>query len=98
MSKPVPQQIVTANSLLDGHTMYLDRQRNWVLSLDAACIASTPGFAATLLAQAERDAATVVGPRLIDVDVDSTGAAHPRDFREQARAAGPSVGPVRFFA
>lgn len=89
-------QIVTANSLQDGNTVYLDRSRHWVGNYRAARIARTPEVAAELLVRALGDAAIVVGPRLIEVDLGDEGEPYPRAFRERARIIGPSVGPIRF--
>lgn len=88
-------QIVTANSLLDGDTVYLNISFRWTANHRTACVARTEEVAQRLIARALGDASTVVEPRLIEVDFGDGGVPYPRDFRERARISGPSVGPVR---
>ena len=85
-------QIVTANDLMNGDTVYLDTANDWVRDHRNARVAGGSECAQTMLRTALEAASGVVGPRLIDVDLDSRSVAYPRDFRERARIVGPTVG------
>ena len=85
-------QIVTANRLNDGLVIYLGRNESWVDRIEAAEIAESKDAAAALLARAEAPAhrTRVVGPYLMEVDLDA-GTPRPASNREVIRALGPTV-------
>ena len=84
-------EIVTANRLKDGRTVYLG-ESGWSESLEAAQVAGSAAAAKALLALAERSVARneVVGPYLIEV-VEEGAHLAPLQRRERIRAAGPTV-------
>ena len=67
MAKPFEPKIVSANDLLMGDVVYLDRSGTWTRRLDAAAVAETPEAAEDLLAAAAAQPDQVVGPYLADV-------------------------------
>jgi hypothetical protein len=86
-------QMVIANRLRDGFTVFLAEDGAWVPDIAAAAVARSPEAAAALLRVAE-DAAranVVVGPYLIGIDETPAGR-RPRNWREAIRAFGPTVG------
>jgi len=84
-------EIVTANRLKDGRTVYLGDGR-WSESLEDAQVAGSAAAAQALLAAAERSAAAneVVAPYLIEV-IEESGRLTPARWRERIRAQGPTV-------
>lgn len=94
MAKPFRPKIVSANDLLSGDVVYLDRAGAWTRRLDAAAVAETPGAADDLLAVAATQPDQVVGPYLADVARPEDGAAPlPMHLRERIRDRGPSTRP-----
>ncbi len=85
-------QMVTANRLVDGVVVYLAADGRWCERCAEGCVAEDAPSASQLLATAEAAVAAcqVVGPYLIDV-VPGDGGPRPRRYREQIRAAGPSI-------
>ena len=88
MADPAPR-IVSANDLFLGDVVYLDRHGGWTRRLDEAEVAMTDAEAAALEALA-RQPLLVVGPYLLPVTLDDTGAPSPRHYREKIRDRGPT--------
>jgi hypothetical protein len=94
MAKPPKLQIVTANHLLEGHSVFLagdgwtaDHRRALVAGADAS-----PDLEAA--ARADEDANLVVGVYLVEVQLDAQGHPEPTHYREKLRArARPSFWP-----
>jgi len=87
----MPLEIVTANRLADGRTVYL-AEAGWSESMEAAQVAGSAAAAEALLAVAARAAAEneVVAPYRIAV-VEEGGRLRPATLRERIRAGGPTV-------
>lgn len=88
MAKAFKPQVLTANDLIDGDTVFLSRA-GWVRDVSAARVAMTEEEAelfadAGRLAEAEN---TVVGAYLVAVSLE-TGRPVPVLRREQIRASG----------
>jgi hypothetical protein len=85
-------QIVIANRLRDGLTVFLAGNGVWAETIGQAVVARTDEDAARLLQLAEAAAAdnVVVGPYLIRV-TQYAGALSPVEWREAIRASGPTV-------
>lgn len=82
----------TANNLLDGEAVWLGANGSWVKSVEAAQAFTTESerrAAAEIAAQADAEN-LVVEPYEIDVTLDG-GHLTPTKFREQIRAAGPTI-------
>ncbi len=95
MAKKFALQIVTANHLLDGNSIFLGED-GWTADHHAARIASSPEAAATLevLALADEAANHVVGVYLVAVELDEDGNPEPVHYREKMRVrAIPSFWP-----
>ncbi|MEM6664321.1 MAG: DUF2849 domain-containing protein [Pseudomonadota bacterium] len=91
--KPFAPQIVSANDLLAGDVVYLDRTGTWTRHLVRAAVAMTPEEAEALLDTAVSQPAAVVGPYLVDVDLTPGEGPTPVHFRESFREQGPSNRP-----
>jgi hypothetical protein len=80
-------QIVTANHLMGGHSVYLSAG-GWTGDISRARIALGAGEAAVLeaLARAGEAANRVVGVYLVDVELDEDGCPDPVQYREKLRA------------
>jgi hypothetical protein len=85
-------QMLIANRLRDGFTVFLAADGSWVDDIAAGAVAHTSEEAAALLQVAEEAARrnVVVGPYLIAVDETPTGP-RPVEWREAIRAFGPTV-------
>jgi hypothetical protein len=85
-------QVVIANRLRDGLTVFLAGNGVWVEAIGQALVARKDDDAARLLQLAEAAAAdnVVVGPYLIRV-TQYAGAVNPVEWREAIRASGPTV-------
>jgi hypothetical protein len=95
MAKKTSLQIVTANHLLEGHSIFLS-EHGWTADHHAARIAATAEEAAALetLGRADEDANQVVGVYLVAVDFDADGKPEPTHYREKMRVrAVPSFWP-----
>lgn len=94
MAKSFVPAILTANDLVEGHSVFLTAE-GWAASINAAMIATTPEQADELAALGNRfvDENTVVGPYLVDVTIEN-GAPVPVTRREQIRAMGTPTIPV----
>lgn len=95
MAKKTALQIVTANHLLEGHSIYLG-EGGWTADHHGASIAATAEEAAALeaLGRADEDANHVVGVYLVAIDLDADGHPEPTHYREKMRVrAIPSFWP-----
>jgi hypothetical protein len=83
-------QMVIANRLRDGLTVFLAPGERWSEAISEGAVAQDATGAAALLAIAERHAAqnVVVGPYLIEVGGTDR---RPLAWREAIRAFGPTV-------
>lgn len=96
MTKPANpiSQIVIANRLRDGATVFLTAADEWSTSVDDSVIASDPAASERLQKLADKAVAEqlVVGPTLIEVTV-RAGHVQPVSYRERIRAFGPTNTP-----
>ncbi len=84
-------QMVTANTLSDGAVVYMAKEKHWTSTIDDGWAVPIED-ADTLLEAASSgvDQQIVVGPYLIDVNIDGD-RIEPARYREQIRAAGPTT-------
>jgi hypothetical protein len=81
-------QMIIANRLSDGRTVFLAAPGRWVEPIDGGCLLDTTAAQALLVAaKADEAANVVVEPYLIEVDEQR----RPLAWREQIRAEGPTV-------
>lgn len=80
--------ILTANDLLMGDVIYLNKSKEWVRSLKQAFVFDDAESAQPALKSAEANIA-LVGPYLAEVDSEN-GEPIADHFREEFRAKGPS--------
>lgn len=95
MAKESVLKIVTANHLLEGHSVFLG-ERGWTSDHRASRIANGADEAVALeaLGRVDEDANHVVGVYLVDVALDSDGRPEPIHYREKMRVrARPSFWP-----
>ena len=95
MAKQSAYKIVTANHLLEGHSVYLGED-GWTADYRESRVAHGSDEAATLeaLGRVDEDANHVVGVYLVDVSVDGEGCLEPIHYREKMRVrARPSFWP-----
>ena len=86
MAKKAALQIVTANHLVEGHSIFL-AEDGWTRDHTRARIAPNAEEAAALEAEAKRDedANLVVGVYLVEVALDAAGHPEPTHYREKLR-------------
>jgi hypothetical protein len=95
MAKKAALQIVTANHLLEGHSVFLSAN-GWTTDHRRARIALSPEEAAALEAAGKgyEEANHVVGVYLVEVALDDSGYPEPTHYREKLRVrARPSFWP-----
>jgi hypothetical protein len=95
MAKKTPLQIVTANHLREGHSVFLG-ENGWSTDHHQARIAETAEDASALeaLGRTDEDANYVVGVYLVAVELDGDGNPEPTHYREKLRVrARPSFWP-----
>ncbi len=94
MAKAFNPAVLTANNLVEGHSVFLAAE-GWSRRIDAALVALTPEQADELAALGNRfvDANEIVGPYLVDVALEAGGPV-PLLRRERIRAAGEPSIPV----
>jgi hypothetical protein len=92
MPKAFTPQIVSANTLLEGDVVYLDRAHGWTRALAEAAVAHSADEALALL-KAAAQPARVVDPYLADVALDPVQPPRPLHYREVFRTRGPSNRP-----
>lgn len=87
----MPQMII-ANRLEDGLTVFLADGRSWVENIDDGVLIEADADKDRLLSQAltDEDNCVVIDPYLIEVTSDN-GGRRPAVYREAIRAFGPSV-------
>ena len=93
MPKPFLPKVVSANDLLVGDVVYLDRDGAWTRNLETAAVAETPEAADHLLAVAGAQPGQVVGPYLADVALREGAGPTLTHLRERMRERGPSNRP-----
>lgn len=96
MAKAFDPQVITANDLVEGDSVFLG-PAGWTRDVGLARVAETPEALAALEAEgrAAEDANLVVGPYAVAVSLEG-GRPWPRLRREQIRASGNptvAVGP-----
>lgn len=86
MAKKSAHQIVTANHLLEGNSIFLS-ENGWTADHRAARIAygNDEALALELLGKADEDGNKVVGVYLVDVTVNENGHPEPVHYREKMR-------------
>ena len=86
------EQMVLANRLADGRVVFLAAGGGWVEDIASGAVASDPGAAGRLLADAQlaESRNAVVEPYLIGIR-QVAGQRQPLAWREAIRAAGPTV-------
>jgi hypothetical protein len=95
MAKKAALQIVTANHLLEGHSIFLSED-GWTADHHASRVAATAEEAAALeaLGRVDEDANQVVGVYLVAIEFDPDGKPEPTHYREKMRVrAIPSFWP-----
>jgi len=88
MPKPFEPQVMTANDLIEGESLFLG-PAGWTHRIAEARVAATPEEAEALAAEAERDEAAnhVVGVYAVTVSL-ADGDPRPVARRERIRADG----------
>jgi hypothetical protein len=88
MSEKIERQILTANHLVSGLSVYLDRGGEWVTDIGAAQVAESEPAALALHAVGKASEASneVVGVYLVPVNVTDDGLPVPLHYRERMRA------------
>ncbi len=86
MAKKAALQIVTANHLTEGQSVFLT-DNGWTANHHLARIASGADEAAALEIEAKRDedGNLVVGVYLVEVELDADGLPEPTHYREKMR-------------
>lgn len=93
---PDSAQMIIANRLHDGRTVFRAPNGSWVDAMAGGAVAHDAATAAKLLAAAELDVKhnLVVGPYLIDV-AEVNGVTRPLSWREVIRVNGPTIDASR---
>jgi len=87
-------QVVTANRLVDGAVLYLDRNHLWCCDIDQALLLSNSEQVKKRMDIAAISVAnqTVLDPYVIKVTEEASGSViKPVNARERIRALGPSI-------
>lgn len=94
MAKVQYPTVLTANDLVEGHSVFLTPE-GWGTSISKAMVAVAPEQAEELEALGRRFVVEnrIVGPYLVDVSLES-GEPVPVSRREQIRASGAPTIPV----
>ena len=94
MAKTTHPTVLTANDLVEGHSVFLTPE-GWGPSIEKAMVAVSPEQSEELEALGNRFVVEnqIVGPYLVDVSV-TEGDITPILRREQIRAAGAPTIPV----
>lgn len=94
MAKAFQTSVVTANDLVEGHSVFLGCD-GWSPRIDRAMLAFTAEEAEELAALADRFVAEnlIVGPYLVEVALED-GCPVPLSRRERIRAEGRPTVPV----
>ncbi|MEM8630164.1 MAG: DUF2849 domain-containing protein [Pseudomonadota bacterium] len=89
MSRKFTPKVVTANHLLEGDVIWLDRNAQWTRSLSEAQLLMDAETASVWLSKAQAQADVAVGAYLADAAEGAAGP-EPTHFREAFRRRGPS--------
>ena len=89
MPRPICDQIITANALLEGDVVYFTAAATWSRDIQKAEVFSDEAIAQVRLLHAMRQANVIVGAYLMPVQHTNDGRA-PTHFREKFRTKGPS--------
>ncbi len=86
MAKKAALQIVTANHLTEGHSVFFTED-GWTADHHLALVVADPEEAASLEAEAKQDEEhnLVVGVYLVEVALDDEGRPEPTHYREKMR-------------
>jgi hypothetical protein len=95
MTSPLQQKlkitgpsIVTANRTSDGVVIYRTSSKGWSTELSQAAVVRTADDAKALWAEAMADDLGAIGSYIAPVQVESSGAIKPGNFRETIRLRG----------
>ena len=89
MPRPIFDQIITANALLEGDVVYFTAADTWTRNIQKAEVFSDEAIAQVRLIEAMAQANVVVGAYLMPIQRTKDGHA-PIHFREEFRTKGPS--------
>ena len=89
MPRPIFDQIITANALLEGDVVYFTATDTWTRDIQQAEVFSDEAIAQVRLIDAMAQANVIIGAYLMPVQHTNDGRA-PIHFREEFRAKGPS--------
>ena len=89
MSRPIFDQIITANALIEGDVIYFTASDTWTRDIHEAEVFSDEALARVRLIDAMAQANVSVGAYLMPVQQSPKGIA-PTHFREDFRTKGPS--------
>ena len=89
MPRPIFDQIITANDLLEGDVVYFTAAATWSRDSQKAEVFSDEAIAQVRLIEAMAQAHIVVGAYLMPIQHTKDGHA-PTHFREEFRTKGPS--------
>ncbi len=87
MARLKPPVVVSANCLLAGHVLYLNKNQEWVRTLASAHPFGSLEEANAVAAKAT-DSGRVIGIELVGVSLECAQTV-PRHYREAIRAKGP---------
>ena len=90
MPRTFTPKVVTANALLEGHSVWLTEDDRWSRDISEAELLTDEAHAELRLIEAQARSAEVVGPYLADAKATEAGPA-PVHFRETFRTTGPSA-------
>ena len=95
MTSPLQQKlkisgpsIVTANRTGDGAVIYRTASKDWSTELSHAAVVRTADEAKALWAEAMADDLGAIGSYIAPVEVETSGAIKPGNFRETIRLRG----------
>jgi hypothetical protein len=95
MTSPLQQKlkitgpsIVTANRTGDGAVIYRTASKDWSTELSHAAVVRTADDAKALWAEAMADDLGAIGSYIAPVEVETSGAIKPGNFRETIRLRG----------
>lgn len=89
MKNASEQQVLTANSLIDGDVIYLGKDGTWTWDILNSLIFTDQANAASALETALGHPDKIVAPYLIPVSIND-GLIETLHFREKFRAFGPT--------
>ena len=89
MPRPIFDQIITANALLEGDVVYFTATDTWTRDIQQAEVFSDEAIAQVRLIDAMAQSNVIVGAYLMSVKHTKDGHV-PTHFREEFRTKGPS--------